>query len=46
MLADGRLREGRGVGKAAQVDLAVIKITGGDLSSPLPIGASGNLTVG
>ncbi len=45
-LADGRLREGRVVGKAAQVDLAVIKITGGELPAPLPVGASGSLAVG
>jgi 2-alkenal reductase len=44
--ADGRLREGRVVGKAAQVDLAVIKITGGDLPAPLPVGASASLAVG
>lgn len=45
-LADGRLREGRVVGKAAQVDLAVIKINSGDLPAPLPVGASGSLAVG
>ena len=45
-LADGRLREGRVVGKAAPVDLAVIKIPGRDLPSPLPVGVSGSLAVG
>ncbi|MFC5423749.1 S1C family serine protease [Bosea eneae] len=45
-LADGRLREGRVVGRAGQVDLAVIKINGGDLPAPLPVGTSASLAVG
>ncbi len=45
-LADGELRQGRVVGRAAQVDLAVVKIEGHDLPGALPVGASGPLAVG
>ncbi len=45
-LADGRLREGRVVGRAPQVDLAVVKIASGNLPAPLPVGASASLAVG
>ncbi len=45
-LADGELRQGRVVGRAAQVDLAVVKIEGRDLPGALPVGASGPLAVG
>ena len=44
--ADGELRQGRVVGRAAQVDLAVIRIEGRDLPGALPVGASGTLAVG
>lgn len=45
-LADGELRQGRVVGRAAQVDLAVIKIEGRDLPAALPVGSSSILAVG
>lgn len=45
-LAGGELRQGRVVGRAAQVDLAVIKIEGRDLPAALPVGSSGILAVG
>jgi 2-alkenal reductase len=45
-LADGELRQGRVVGRAAQVDLAVVKIEARDMLDALPVGASGTLAVG
>lgn len=45
-LADGELRQGRVVGRAASFDLAVVKIEGRDLPGALPLGASEPLAVG
>lgn len=41
-LADGELRQGRVVGRAASFDLAVVKIEGRDLPGALPIPPSGS----
>jgi len=45
-LADGETRQGGVIGRAAQVDLAVIKIDGRDLPAALPDGSSSILAVG
>ncbi|WP_373353885.1 S1C family serine protease [Pseudoroseicyclus sp. CXY001] len=45
-LADGRSFEAELVGSDPSHDLAVLKIAGGDLPAPLPIGESADLRVG
>lgn len=45
-LADGTIREGKVIGRAAQVDLAIIRIDDRSLPAALPVGSSASLAVG